>query len=83
MFDFKAFFLGLTKEQRAAYAAVAGTSPDYINLHLIRGRRVPRPVLMQRLAAACVQFGATPTLPEFAAFFFVPSEPVMSTSASA
>ena len=70
MFDFKSFFLGLSEAQREAFAAAAGTSAAYINLHLIRGRRVPRAGLMRSLVDACPAFGVTPTLGDFAAFFF-------------
>ncbi len=76
MFDFKAFYLALSKEDQVRFAEAAGTSPAYVNLHLIRGRRVPRPQLMSRLVAACAEFGQAPSMAEFAAFFFQPCQPV-------
>lgn len=50
--DFEAFFLHLSTEQREAFAADAGTSAVYLRDHLLSGRRMPRPNLLNRLADA-------------------------------
>lgn len=49
---FKEFFLGLSKDDREAYAKEAGTSAYYIHTHLINRYKVPRRKLMQGLAKA-------------------------------
>ena len=49
---FPEFFRGLDEAQRNEYAERAGTTSDYIRVHLIHARRVPRPELMEALVLA-------------------------------
>lgn len=46
------YYRQLNKQQRAEYAARAGTSCLYIEIHLMRRKKVPRRDLMERLAEA-------------------------------
>jgi len=48
------YWRGLSKEEREAYAARAGTTVKYIETHLVSvpPRKVPRPALMNGLAEA-------------------------------
>lgn len=50
--NFKVYFLGLSKAERATYAQAAGTSAHYIHTHLINRYKTPRKKLMQNLANA-------------------------------
>lgn len=50
--DFKTYYRSLNREQRARFAEVAETSVEYIEIHLISRRKVPKKDLMQRLAQA-------------------------------
>lgn len=44
------YYRNLTKQEREAYAAAAGTTIGHIENHLLPGRKVPRRELMSNLA---------------------------------
>jgi len=50
--DFKLYYRQLDREQRKAFANRAQTSTRYIENHLMFRRRIPRPDMLERLAAA-------------------------------
>lgn len=50
--DFDEWFNGLSPDQKAAYAAEAGTTVGYIRVHLIRASKIPGVDLMEKLVAA-------------------------------
>lgn len=71
--DFRAFFLGLSQEDREALATRAEYRPQYIRIHLAApaGRRkVPKKDGMDRLFAACQERGATFTKAALVAWFY-------------
>lgn len=55
--DLKQIYRDLSPEEQARFLDVAGTTDAYMTVHLIHRRRVPRPVLMRRLAEACRAVG--------------------------
>lgn len=55
--DFRVFFTNLTAEQRARFAADAGTTDEYIRHHLLGGRRMPRRALLRSMVGAAAKFG--------------------------
>lgn len=57
--SFRQFFQGLDDQRREQLAREAGTTVEYIEHHLLRGRRQPRRKLVDRLAAACATLGAS------------------------
>lgn len=65
MFNFHAYFLALSPEQRDAYAEQVRTERSYIESTLIYATKCPRPPLMARMAQA-----AGAPLEEFSAFFY-------------
>ncbi len=48
----KKYFTSLNDKEQGAYAKKAGTTVGYIKTHLIYGRKLPRPGLMEGLAKA-------------------------------
>lgn len=52
MADFKTWYRSQTPEEKEAYAQRAGTTTKYIEKRLMYRKRVPRPKLLQSLAAA-------------------------------
>ena len=50
--NYKTYFRNLDESAREAHAKKAGTTADYINIHLIPKRKIPRKELMQALADA-------------------------------
>ena len=50
--NYKTYFRNLDESGRLSHANEAGTTPDYINIHLIPKRKIPRKELMQSLADA-------------------------------
>lgn len=48
----KAFYQSLDPKSKARYAKAAGTTTGYIECHLLYARKVPRPVLLRKLALA-------------------------------
>jgi hypothetical protein len=72
--DFKSFYRSLDRDQKVTFAAEAGTSTRYIETHLVYARKIPGPTRMEKLYAACVQFGATFTKAQLIAFFYEPNK---------
>lgn len=68
--DFKTFYQGLSADDRKRFAAIAGTSTRYIEVHLMSRRKIPKPALMASLADACAQLGAALTQDDLLAFFY-------------
>lgn len=68
--DLKTFYQGLSGDQRKRFAEIAGTSTAYIEVHLLPGRKMPRPRLIEKLGAACVELGGAITQEELLAFFY-------------
>jgi len=68
--DFKSFYRSLATEDKAKFAACAGTSKEYIEVHLVYARRMPRKDKMDALHAACLKFGAKFTKQALIAFFY-------------
>lgn len=52
MRDFRSWYRSLTGEERAEYARRAGISRQYIEVHLLYRRKVPKRETMLRLASA-------------------------------
>ena len=50
--QFAEFLKGLDESARADYARRAGTTPGYIRVHLLSGRKVPRRDLLEALVVA-------------------------------
>jgi len=50
--DFSDYFNSLDQKGRDRYARRAGTSSEYIRIHLVKRNRMPRPQLLQKLATA-------------------------------
>ncbi|BEU21597.1 hypothetical protein [Paraburkholderia sp. 22B1P] len=75
--DFKSFYQGLKKEDRARFAEIAGTSTRYIEIHLMPRRKIPKPPLMAALATACKQLGGSISQDDVLSFFYrtSPAEP--------
>lgn len=70
---FKSFYTGLPEEKRGEFAEAAGTTTGYIEAHLIapaHRRKVPNKPLMERLSAACGQFGAPFNKAQLVAYFY-------------
>jgi hypothetical protein len=68
--DFRGFYRSLDADAKTRFAAAAGTSPKYIEVHLVYARRMPRPDSMERIFAACKAFGATFDMAQLIAFFY-------------
>lgn len=81
---FKSFYASLPELQRVQFADRAGTTTNYIETHLIAPparRKVPNKPLMDRLAVACIEFGAAFGKAELVAYFY--ETPEESTEAAA
>jgi len=50
--EIDAYYKNLSKEDRKEFADRAMTSPEYIEIHLLPRRKIPRRKTMERLAAA-------------------------------
>lgn len=72
--DFKAFYRSLDADAKRRFAAAAQTTVGHIETHWQYARKIPNPTRMERLYAACVQFGATFTKAELIAFFYEPNK---------
>lgn len=68
--DFKAFYRSLDADSRRRFAAAAKTTVGHIDAHWQYARKIPNPTRMERLYAACVQFGANFTKSQLIAFFY-------------
>lgn len=58
---FPDFFLQLDEKKRARLASLAGTTVEYIEHHLLPGRRVPRRKLVLKLVGAAGKLGHSVT----------------------
>ena len=67
---FRDFYLAMSREQRAQFAALAGTTEAYISVKYVRAASVPRPEQMQRLWVACKTYGAPFTRADLLRFFY-------------
>jgi hypothetical protein len=52
MLDFKTWYRSMTAEEKQEFARRAGLSQQYIQVHLVYRRRIPRPDTMRKLAEA-------------------------------
>lgn len=69
--NFRTFFLSLTPEQQQSLADRAGTKVSNIRAHWVHARRVPKGKNgINRLHAACAEFGATFSKQELLEFFY-------------
>ncbi|EMD4549960.1 hypothetical protein VQ369_001984 [Salmonella enterica] len=69
-FDFKKHWLGLSPDEREAFADEAGTTSHYIQTHLTRRRKMPGKRLMDGLFKACRSREWTKSKPELVLFFY-------------
>jgi len=69
-FNFKKFWLDMSKEEREAFARDAGTTSHYITTHLTRRGRTPSRKLMERLFSACEARNAVTEKSDFLNFFY-------------
>lgn len=56
--DFKNYYQSLTPVLKLEFALEAGTSVHYINTHLVYGRKIPKPKLINGLTRACEKYNA-------------------------
>lgn len=68
--DFKNYYQSLTPAQKLEFALEAGTSVHYITTHLVYGRKVPKPKLLNGLASACEKFNSGITKEMLLNFFY-------------
>ena len=68
-FNFHAFWNGLNKDDRVAFAEKAGVTVGYIRTHLSYARRQPGLKTIRRLHLACIAHGAAVTMEELIRFF--------------
>ncbi|TCK39677.1 hypothetical protein B0G84_5017 [Paraburkholderia sp. BL8N3] len=68
--DFKGFYRSLDAEARKRFADSAKTTTGNIEAHWVYARKIPGPTRMERLYAACLEFGASFSKPELIAFFY-------------
>lgn len=50
--ELKNYWESLSKKQREEYATRAGTTYDYMRVHVIPGKKIPRKHLLEQLAPA-------------------------------
>lgn len=67
--DLKELFQSLDGPGRKRFAETAGTTVDYLSVHLIYGRKMPRRTLLQGLARAADEAGNPMTMAELVEFF--------------
>lgn len=68
--DFKGFYRSLDTESKKRFAAAAKTTTGNIEAHWVYARKIPGPTRMERLYAACLEFGANFTKAQLIAFFY-------------
>ncbi|MGF6643140.1 hypothetical protein [Paraburkholderia sp. GAS82] len=68
--DFKSLYQALSPTERERFAALAGTSRRYIEIHLVTRRKTPKQALMKSLAGACEAFAWPVTQADLLAFFY-------------
>lgn len=69
-FNFKKFWLSLSFEERKTLANEAGTTANYIMMHVQRREKIPERVLMCRLFEACERRNPGLEKAQFLAFFY-------------
>lgn len=69
-FNFKKFWLDMSKDEREAFARDAGTTSHYISTHLVRRDRTPSKSLMDKLITACEARKAIASKSELLEFFY-------------
>ncbi|MEM5371330.1 hypothetical protein V4C53_35595 [Paraburkholderia azotifigens] len=72
--DFKGFYRSLDAESKKRFAAMAQTTIGNIETHWVYARKIPGPTRMERLFAACAEFGAQFTKSQLIAFFYEPNK---------
>jgi hypothetical protein len=78
MNDLRQFFFSLDSDQREAFAAMADTTVNYIQKHLVlpnpEKRKSPSKTTMKNIASACQQFRdeglGAPTYQDILDFFY-------------
>jgi hypothetical protein len=68
--DFKNYYQSLTADLKQEFATEAGTSVHYITTHLVYGRKIPKPKLLNGLAKACKKFKSGITKEMLLNFFY-------------
>ncbi|WP_024904493.1 hypothetical protein [Robbsia andropogonis] len=68
--DFKGFYRSLDMASRERFASIADTTTTYIEVHLVYGRRIPRPKSMEKIFDACQQMGASFSKADLLDFFY-------------
>lgn len=69
-FDFKKFWQALSTDERKRLAEDAGTTTNYIKVHLIYSRRMPNKDLMNSLYEACRVHDPELSKESFIGFFY-------------
>ncbi|CAI1023362.1 Uncharacterised protein [Serratia ficaria] len=69
-FNFKQFWLAMSKEEREAFAAETGTTAKYIMVHTQRKSKIPGRPLMDKLFKACKKRKPELTKPQLVSFFY-------------
>lgn len=69
-FDFKKFWQGLSSDERKRLADDAGTTVNYIKVHLVYSRRMPNRDLMNSLYQACLAHEPELAKESFIGFFY-------------
>jgi hypothetical protein len=72
--DFKGFYRSLDAEAKKRFAEAAKTTTGNIETHWVYARKIPGPTRMERLYAACLEFGANFTKAQLIAFFYEPNK---------
>lgn len=70
--DFKTWYRSMTPEEKREFARRAGLSQQYIEVHLVYRRRVPRQDTMRRLAEASL---GRLSYEDVVGFFFLTERP--------
>lgn len=70
VFDLKAYWKALSKDERKDLAEAAGTTVLYIQTHLVRRTKIPGKDAMERLFRALSQRGALDRKELLLAFFY-------------
>lgn len=72
--DFEVYFMALEAEAREAFARDADTTVEYIRDHLLAGRRMPRPQLINGLAVALARRKVEISREDLVTFFYARNE---------
>jgi hypothetical protein len=68
--NFKTYYQSLTPVEKTKFALEAGTSAHYITTHLVYGRKIPKPKLLNGLALACEKLKSGITKEMLLNFFY-------------